>query len=483
MAINIIPKPNTIVTYCEGSRLVADDEFVYMESHVIPEEGYEIRINKDKAVVSYKTEKGLFYAKQTLEQLQNSDGSYPFVKISDAPRFAYRAFMIDSSRHMQSIHELKTYIEAASKFKFNVFHWHLTDDQGWRIESEKYPELNRIGSYRNYHGFGSKNMNRYGGYYTKAQIREIVEFCKKRHIDVIPEVDIPGHTVSAIASYPLLSCRGQSIGVATNPGVHKDILCAGREETFKFCFDILDEVMELFPYEYIHIGGDEAPKERWEECEDCRRRMKEEKLVGGEQLQGYFVNRIVDYLKSKGKKAIAWNESLNSGMLDSSVTIADWMDKEHRSENWANCGGKVIVEDFFHYYLDYPYGMTSLKKTYNYNPMLEKLNGIGMKNIIGVETPIWTEFVEDFDRLCYMCFPRMMAVAEAGWTQEDEKDYKSFAERAESKREMLSFLGIEMADSSEWTPSPLKKLGGLAEHYSHFVNGDTIRSWLGQKKD
>ena len=483
MAVNVIPKPNHVFEYGTGSRTVEDSEFKLIESYVVPNEGYEIMITEEKATITYRTEKGLFYARQTLAQLKNSDGSYPFVKISDAPRFPFRSFMIDSARHMQSIHEIKTYIEAASRFKFNVFHWHLTDDQGWRIESEKYPELNKVGSYRNGHGFMSKNMETYGGYYTKEQIREVVEFCKNRHIDVIPEIDMPGHMVSAIASYPSLSCRGKSIDVSVKAGIHKDILCAGKEETFKFCFDILDEVMELFPYEYIHIGGDEAPKNRWEECEHCRRRMKEEHLVGGEQLQGYFVNRIVEHLKSKGKKAIAWNESLNSGMLDSSVTVAEWMDKEHKCENWANSGGKVIVENFFNYYLDYPYGMTPLKKTYSLDPMLEKLNGVGMRNIIGVETPIWTEFVEDFDRLCYLCFPRMMAVAETGWTQKDEKDYKSFVSRANAQREILSFLGIEMPPTSKWTPKPIGALKGLAEHYSRFINKDAVKAWFSKEKD
>lgn len=482
MNINIIPKPNKAKLY-KGKRKISDEDFELIKSDALPDEGYEILIDSQKAVITYNSESGLFYARQSLAQLKNPDGSYPHVAISDAPRFGYRAFMIDSARHKQTVDEIKTYIEAAARFKFNTFHWHLCDDQGWRIESEKYPELNRVGSYRDSWGFGSKRQERYGGYFTKAEIRDVVAYCKERFINVIPEIDIPGHSVAAIASYPYLSCRGEQLRVETRPGVHKDILCAGKESTFEFCFGILEEVIELFPYEYIHIGGDEAPKNRWNECNECKRRMWKEQLSNSEELQGYFVNRIVEFLKTKGKKAIAWNESLNSGMLDKSVIVCDWADREHRCEKFANNGGKIIIEEFFNYYLDYPYGMTPLKKTYTYDPLLKDLNDVGKKNVIGVETPIWTEFVEDFDRLCYMCFPRMMAVAETGWTNEEERCYKSFFERAEHSREMLSKLGINMADSKKWDPSPLGRVGGLVNHYKKFLTRDFIKSLIRPEKD
>ena len=345
MAVNIIPMPNNIYEY-GGEKHFFEKDFVFEKKEGIPEEGYEITIGEDGVFVAYSTGKGLFYAKNTLSQLEGENGKLPFLRIVDAPRFSYRAFMIDSSRHMQTVGEIKKFIEAAAFFKFNVFHWHLTDDQGWRIESEKYPELNRVGSYRNGHGFSSRNKAVYGGYYTKDEIRDVVEFCRERHIDVIPEIDMPGHMVAAIASYPELSCSGKATEVAKQAGIHKNILCAGKEEVFKFCFDIIDEVSELFPYKYFHIGGDEAPKVRWDNCPHCLERIREEGLKDSEELQGYFVNRIIAHLRKLGKKPVVWNESLKSGMLEKDAVVCDWMDRDHLCEPWANDGGKIIIEDF-----------------------------------------------------------------------------------------------------------------------------------------
>ncbi|MGN0467933.1 MAG: beta-N-acetylhexosaminidase [Acutalibacteraceae bacterium] len=475
--LSIIPKPNFTKEY-GGKRKIREDEIVFQNDNSFLEETYEIEITKDKAVITSKGEKGKFYALQTLRQLKDENGSVPLVKITDFPRFSYRAFMIDSARHMQTVDEIKRYIEAAARYKFNYFHWHLCDDQGFRMECEKYPMLNKIGSFRKGHGFGSKNESVYGGYYTKSEIKEIIDFCKERYIEVIPEIDLPGHTMAMLASYPYLACGGKKVEVSTKPGVHKDILCAGKEETFDFCFGLLDEVMELFPSEYIHIGGDEAPKVRWKECADCQRRMKEENLKDEEELQGYFVGRISDYVKSKGKKPIAWNESLNSGMLSKDVIVCDWLDKKHKSEEFANAGGKIIAEDFFSLYLDYPYGMTPLKKTYTFNPILKDLDEKGKENVIGIESPIWTEFVEDFDRMSYMCFPRLLAAAEIGWTNEENKNYKCFVARAKAAAPDLENLGITMADSRRWDPKPLRKAGDVLGHYKQFLTPDLVKTFL-----
>lgn len=474
MAVNIIPMPNNIYEY-GGEKHFFEKDFVFEKKEGIPEEGYEITIGEDGVFVAYSTGKGLFYARNTLSQLEGENGKLPFLRIVDAPRFSYRAFMIDSSRHMQTVGEIKKFIEAAAFFKFNVFHWHLTDDQGWRIESEKYPELNRVGSYRNGHGFSSRNKAVYGGYYTKDEIRDVVEFCRERHIDVIPEIDMPGHMVAAIASYPELSCSGKATEVAKQAGIHKNILCAGKEEVFKFCFDIIDEVSELFPYKYFHIGGDEAPKVRWDNCPHCLERIREEGLKDSEELQGYFVNRIIAHLRKLGKKPVVWNESLKSGMLEKDAVVCDWMDRDHLCEPWANDGGKIIIEDFFHYYLDYNYGITPLKKTYSYNPMLEKLDIVGRKNVLGVETPIWTEFVEDFERMCYLCFPRLMAVGESGWTNWGRHDFRDFCRRAEANRARLLSMGINMAPGKDWNPLPLGRLKGQFRHNKNFMNSYFFR--------
>ncbi len=449
--MNIIPKPNFIQVF-SGECWLKDNKTTYFTDEKMKDEAYIIEIRDGETVITANGEKGKYYAQLTLTQLEEA-GKTPLCKIEDEPAFPYRGFMIDSARHMQTIDEIKAYITAAASYKMNVFHWHLCDDQGFRIESEKYPELNKIGSYRKCHGFKSKVMEPYGGYYTKDEIRDVIAFCKEKFIEVIPEIDMPGHTSAIIATYPELSCRNEKIDVVTEGGIFRDILCAGKDKTLDFCYGLLDEIIELFPGEYIHIGGDEAPKARWCECADCQKRIKDEKLENEEQLQGWFTQKIIAYLREKGKKAICWNESLNSGLIgkDDSI-ICNWMDKKNACADFANKGGKVIAEDFYHYYLDYEYGMTPLKKTYEYNPCFDGLNSEGEKNIIGVETPIWTEYVEDFDRMSYMCFPRLIAVAESGWTRNSEKNYKDFVVRAENQREYLASLGIKQADRKCWDP-------------------------------
>lgn len=475
MKLNVIPKPNK-TEFFGGEYWLEECKKVYAVDSELSDEAYILEIAEGKIKITSKGEKGRFYAEKTLSQMV-AMGKLPCCRIEDAPAFPYRGFMIDSARHMQTIDEIKTYIEAAARYKFNVFHWHLCDDQGWRIESERYPELCTKGAYRDCHGFGSTNMERYGGYYTKEQIRDVIAFCKERFIDVIPEVDMPGHTTAIVSTYPELSCTGEQIPLETTGGIFRNILCAGKEEVFEFCFGILDEVCELFPYEYIHIGGDEAPKERWKECPHCQKRIKDEGLESEEQLQGYFANRVIEYLDRKGKKVFAWNETLYSGLVDN-VIIADWMDKNHKSEEFANAGGKIIIEDFYHYYLDYPYGMTPLKKTYSLDPYLPKLSPIGRMGVLGVETPIWTEYVEDFQRLCYMCFPRMIAVAESGWTKKENADYKNFKIRLRKEREELLSMGIAMADEIEWDPSVFIRMRETFNHFKKSITPQALKDTL-----
>lgn len=450
MTLNVTPMPNKVNFY-GGTVDPSEVGIVYLTDEKLSDEAYTISIQKSAITVTSKGEKGRFYADKTLGQLLTQK-QVPLCRIEDEPAFAYRGFMIDSVRHMQSIEEIKKYISAAAEFKFNIFHWHLTDDQGWRIESEVFPELMEKGAWRDCHGFGSKDGRAYGGYYTKAEIRDIIAFCKERYIEVIPEIDMPGHTTAIISTYPELSCRGEQVAVKTEGGIFRDILCAGNETVYDFCYRLLEEIAELFPCEYIHIGGDEAPKSRWVNCPKCQAKMKAEGLTDIEHLQGYFTNRITDFLESKGKKVIAWNETLNSTIAKNSITICDWMDRDNKCLTYANNGGKVIAEDFYHYYLDYVYGVTPLKKTYGYKPLYDKLTEQGRKNIIGVEAPIWTEFVEDFDRMCYMCFPRLIAVGEAGWTKEENKDYESFKSRLELCDKILRDIGITMAAANEWDP-------------------------------
>lgn len=481
MFLNVIPKPNKI-NFIGGESDVDMSRIRYEKDEELYDEEYRLSLDSSGIVITSKGEKGRYYALKTLEQL-SSMGKVPHLVIEDSPEFRYRGFMIDSARHMQSIDEIKKYIEAAARYKFNIFHWHLCDDQGWRIESEKYPLLNEKGSWRNCHGFGSENMEPYGGYYTKEEIRDVIAFCEERFIEVVPEIDMPGHVTAIISSYPELSCRGEEIPLETTGGIFKNILCAGNDKVFDFCFGILDEVAELFPCEYIHIGGDEAPKARWCSCVKCQQRIREENLGSVEELQGYFVNRIIAHLKAKGKKVLAWNESLNSGILDEDAIICDWMDRAHKSEDFANKGGRIIIEDFYHYYLDYPYGMTPLKKTYCYEPYLKRLNEGGKSCVLGVESPVWTEYIEDFDRLCYMCFPRLIAVGERGWTKPCNADYESFKIRMRNQVEDLKKIGITPADEKEWDPPFDIRLKATWNHLKKSLTPSAIKATLMPNKD
>lgn len=481
MTLNVIPKPNKVNFY--GGILKSKETGIsYITDEKLGEEAYVISIQQSLITVCTSSDKGRFYADKTLSQILSQD-EIPLCRIEDEPAFPYRGFMIDSARHMQTIEEIKKYICAAEQFKFNTFHWHLCDDQGWRIESEIYPELMEKGAWRDCHGFGSKDARAYGGYYTKEEIRDVVAFCKERFIDVIPEIDMPGHTTAMISTYPWLSCRGEQIPVMTNGGIFRDILCAGKDEVYEFCYKLLDEVTELFPYEYVHIGGDEAPKSRWCNCEKCQAKIKAEGLNNVEELQGYFTNKIAEHLENKGKKVIAWNETLNSGIAKNSITICNWMDKENKCEQYANKGGKVIAEDFYHYYLDYVYGVTPLKKTYGYKVLSDKLNEEGRKNVIGVEAPIWTEYVEDFDRMCYMCFPRLIACGEAGWTREENKDYNSFKERLKFYEKALGDIGITMADAQEWDPNLRKRINESVKRITSSLTIESIKIALFPNKE
>lgn len=481
MTLNVIPRPNK-VNYYGGVLETKEFGIVYLNDDKLSDEAYTITIQHSTVTVNHNGEKGRYYADITLKKIL-AQKEIPLCRIEDEPAYPYRGFMIDSARHMQSIDEIKRYIMAAAEFKFNTFHWHLCDDQGWRIESEAYPELMEKGAWRDCHGFGSKDARAYGGYYTKDEIRDIVAFCKERFIEVIPEIDMPGHTCALISTYPWLSCRGEQIPVMTNGGIFRDILCAGKDEVYEFCYKLLDEVIELFPGERVHIGGDEAPKSRWCNCEKCQAKMKEEGLKNVEELQGYFTNKITDFLESKGKKVICWNETLNSGIAKDSITICNWMDREGKCEEYANKGGKVIAEDFYHYYLDYVYGVTPLKKTYTYKVLSDKLNEEGRKNIIGVEAPIWTEFVEDFDRMSYMCFPRLIACGEAGWTREENKCYKSFLDRVKTYDAALKTLGITMASEDEWDPNFRKRLKESTKRITSSLTIESIKIALFPNKE
>ncbi len=480
--INVVPVPEKI-TYKGGIVAKEDNIIRRIETNgSLGSEGYILRAETDSITLTAQTEKGLFYAEQTLKQLMQGT-VIQCMEIEDKPRFEYRGFMLDSARHMQSIDEIKRLIDAAALLKFNTFHWHLCDDQGFRIESKKFPLLNEKGSWRDGDDFGSMHTRkRYGGYYTHDEIREIVAYCKERFINVVPEIDLPGHTTALISSYPELSCRKLQIPVQTRQGIFEDALCVGDENTLPFVCELLDEIIPLFPYERFHIGGDEVKYRRWETCPKCSAKKAELGFENFAQLQWHFTKQVIDHLKKHGKTATVWNESLAGGKLTDEATVQMWLDPKKHSVRHANRGGKIITSDFYHYYCDYPYHMTPLKKTYSFNPVLKGIAPVMQKHVIGVEAPLWTEYVCDFDKLCYMFFPRIAAVAEVGWSRKENLNCSEFEKRFKKITPLFNKMGIYPSKPEEWNPTPLQRLAGTLKFFSDKISVDIIKSSLSNSK-
>ncbi|RLD67748.1 MAG: beta-N-acetylhexosaminidase, partial [Bacteroidetes bacterium] len=345
---------------------------------------------------------------------------------------------LDVCRHFYSVDFVKKYIDLMARYKLNTFHWHLTEDQGWRIEIKKYPELTEIGAWRNEPDTVTGDTIRYGGYYTQEQISEIVKYAAKRFITIIPEIEMPGHARAALAAYPQFSCSGKQLPVATNWGVFEHVYCAGNDSTFFFIQDIIDEVVELFPGNYIHIGGDECPKEAWEKCPKCQHRIKAEDLANEHELQSYFIRRIEKYLTTKNRKLIGWDEILEGGLAPE-ATVMSW-----RGIKGGIAAAKqehnVIMTPGTHCYFDHYQakpkyepkaigGYTTLKKVYSYEPIPKELNSIESEYILGAQANMWTEYIATEHHLEYMLLPRMLALAEVNWTVFKHKSWTDFQHR------------------------------------------------------
>ncbi len=462
----------------------------FIKDASVASEGYKISIGKKAAVVRASDYNGFFYAVQTLKQMLpvsvygnapdlKSRWFLPCCEIEDAPRFAYRGILLDCCRHFFSVDEVKKVLDVMSMFKINRFHWHLTEDQGWRIEIDKYPKLTEIGAYRDYtiikRDLGSSDGTRHGGYYTKAQIRDIVAYAQALGITIIPEVDMPGHMVAALASYPELGCAGsqpQPYKVRTYWGVSKQVLNVGKESTMRFLEDVCDEVADLFPGEYFNIGGDECPKDEWKTDPDCQAKIKELGLVSDEKasaearLQNYVTARMQKFLATKGKKIIGWDEILE-GELAEGATVMSWRGTKGGIKA-ASMGYDVIMSPNIYCYLDHcqstdlesePYCITKtpdravpMPKLYGYEPY----TGIpesDQHHILGVQGNLWTEFIGTNEYLEYMLLPRLMALSEVQWCQPENKDYDRFIRCLEKKElPILSLLGYNYR-----TPDELKK--------------------------
>lgn len=413
--------------------------------HQPNQEAYNLVIDQNSIHITAGFQNGIMRGIQTLRQLfvtafqtgeKREKWYLPCLSIEDSPQFRHRGLLLDVCRHFFDKEVVKKYIDALAYYKMNVLHLHLTEDQGWRMPIEKYPLLNEISSWRL-----DSNGNKYGGFYTKAELKELVKYAEERYITIIPEIELPGHAQAALAAYPQFSCNGGPIEVVNDWGVFKEIYCAGNDSTFTFIEDILTEVMEIFPSKYIHIGGDEAPKFRWEHCPKCQKRMKDEGLTNEHELQSYFIKRIERFLNENGRQLIGWDEILEGGLSDHAA-VQSWRGFEGGIQA-ARENHPVIMSPTSHCYLDYSLSSIDLKKIYGFNPIPAELETEFHPFILGGECNMWTEHVPDEANLDSKVFPRMIALAEILWTYNPERDFDDFYRRLQNHHPYLESHNIK----------------------------------------
>ncbi len=423
------------------------------------DEGYRLTVTNANILVEAKSGAGIFYGLQSLFQLINSNTTktIPCVIINDTPRFKYRGFMLDASRHFASIEFIKKHLDIMAYYKLNTFHWHLTDGAGWRLQIQKYPELTEVAAWRaikDYKTWSEEgkpfttkdNPTAYGGYYTQEEVKEVVQYAAERYITVIPEIEMPGHSEEVLTVYPHLSCSGEK-------GVNSEF-CIGNEDTFVFLTDVLKEVMELFPSPYIHIGGDEAAHDAWRKCVKCQRRMKENQLNNEDELQSYLIHRIAEFLNDNGKKLIGWDEILEGGVAPNAVVMS-WRGEEGGIKA-VESGHEVIMTPGGYCYIDSyqdapPFqpdamsGYLPLNKVYQYNPVPESIKE-NSSLILGVQANLWREWIATDEHTEMMMYPRLLALAEVAWTAPEKKDLSSFRKRVIPAVEFLKSKGVNAYD-------------------------------------
>ena len=437
-------------------------------------EGYELSVTPTSAVIRASKQAGAFYGVQSLLQLlppqvfakTNVPGvawEMPAVQIADQPRFKWRGMMLDVGRHFFPVADIKQMIDTMALHKLNTLHWHLTDDQGWRIEIKQYPKLTEVGAWRAstppYGNRDSDDGQRYGGFYTQAQIREIVAYAAARHITVVPEIEMPGHAAAAITSYPELGntdIPGFAPKVMTRWGVHPYIF-APKEETFRFLEQVLTEVCAMFPSQFIHVGGDEAPKDQWHQSKFAQEVMKREGLKNEEELQSWFIRRIGKFLEAKGRRLIGWDE-IQEGGLSKTATMMVWRDAKWARHALA-LGNDVVMATTSHTYIDYYQskgeselakgkefeaigGYLPLEKVYSYNPTFVVENPAQEKQVLGTQCQLWSEYLKDIKKVQYMAFPRVSALSEVAWTPQAAREYQDFVRRLPEQLQRLDQMGV-----------------------------------------
>ena len=443
-------------------------------------ESYEISVTPKQVVIKGADAAGVFYGIQTLRkslpiplkdstdnsQLSTLNSQLPCGTIKDHPNFAYRGMHLDPCRHFMDLDSVKIYIDMLALHNMNQFHFHLSEDQGWRIEIKKYPELTEIGAYRSGtvigHNGNLYDTIRHGGFYTQDELRDLIQYAAARHINIIPEIDLPGHMQAALACYPQLGCTGGPYEVWKRWGVSEDVLCAGNEEAMRFIEDVLNEVMDVFPSPYIHIGGDECPKVRWEKCPKCQAKIKElgikadERFSAEDYLQSYVMNRMAKVVEARGRRVIGWDEILEGNVSETAI-IMSWRGTEGGIEA-ARKGHDVIMAPSSHLYFDYYQsedianepscigGYLPVERVYEFQPLPEELTPEQQKHIIGVQANIWTEYIASFRHVQYMAMPRMDALTELQWNNPQERDFGAFVERCRKMAQLYDLYHYTYAD-------------------------------------
>jgi hexosaminidase len=407
-------------------------------------EAYELLILPGNIEIRASAEAGIFYGLQTLRQLLISSikGVIPAQSVKDAPRFAWRGVMLDVSRTFMPVNLVKRYIDLFSMYKLNVVHLHLTDDQGWRVEIKRYPLLTEVGS-----KFDPK-YNTMGGYYSQDDIRELVRYAGQRNITLVPEIELPGHACAALAAYPELSCTGISPEIHTffeGPSVHKEIFCAGKPEVYEFIFNVLDELVDLFPSKYIHIGGDEAPKDEWKKCPYCQKTIKDNNLNNEEELQSYFVKRIGEHLRSKNRILVGWDEIYDGGKLKGDEVLMFWRGWKAESIGKAAAAGfKIVSSPTTHCYFDYDYAKINTRKVFDFDPVPENSTSEAAANYLGVQGNFWSHIDRSENNIDKQLFPRILGLAEMAWTNPENRDWEKFKAAAAKNSEYLKLKHVNV---------------------------------------
>ncbi len=474
---------------------------VFLYDRHVHKEGYILDASVESLIVKASSQEGAFYAVQSLRQLTLGDQvespeflTMHSVYIEDEPRYAVRSLMVDESRHFQGVDTIKNLLDMMAYHKLNTLHWHLTDNVGWRVEIKKYPLLTEIGAIRkdtqtmSWHN-RQIDWTLHEGFYTQQELKDIVAYASRLNISIIPEIGMPAHFAAAIAAYPWLSCRGEEIevpvahdGPPQKHGPGHLVACAGKESTFRFIYDVIDELVQIFPGKYFHIGGDEAPKTEWKKCPLCQKVIKEKGLKDEEDLQGYLNNKIAVYLKTKGKRMVGWNEILKAQKLESSIVAQYWThQRDLKAENWLLSGHDMIISKHQAFYFDMMYCKNNLKTTYSFEPEKYNISG-GEGGILGLEGTLWTEFISSEDRLNFQTYPRMQAFAEVAWSPNGSRNYRDFIRRLKRFLPLLDKYGIEYCPLSMVNQKGLKAHLMKREFYARNAHCEYNRAKAVMKK-